>query len=89
MPKAESFTITLRNHTTEQVKGTTLREGRWFYHKRDNRYWLTHEPTGLFLASAPTVKALRELINEPEFFGKDITKLVDAVSRWNNKIGWK
>lgn len=89
MPKVEQFTITLRNNTTEQVQGTSLREGRWFYHKQNNRYWLTHEPTGLFLASAPTVKALRELINEPEFFGKDITKLVDAVSRWNNKIGWK
>lgn len=89
MPKVEQFTITLRDHTTEQVQGTSLREGRWFYFKQNNRYWLTHEPTGLFLASAPTVKALRELINEPEFFGKDITKLVDAVSRWNNKIGWK
>lgn len=88
MPKTELFTITLRNHTTEQVQGTRLRE-HWFYHKRDNRYWLTHEPTGLFLASAPTVKALRELINEPEFFQEDITKLADAVSRWNNKIGWK
>lgn len=88
MPKVESFTITLRNHTTERVQGTRLRD-YWFYFKRDNRYWLTHEPTGLFLASAPTVKALRELINEPEFFGKDITKLADAVSRWNNKIGWK
>lgn len=88
MPKVEQFTITLRNHTTEQVQGTRLRPC-WFYHKRDNRYWLTHEPTGLFLASAPTVKALRELINEPEFFQKDITKLADAVSRWNNRIGWK
>lgn len=87
--KTESKLITNKDGTKTTVKGTTLREGRWFYYKRDNRYWLTHEPTGLFLASAPTVKALRELINEPEFFQEDITKLVDAVNRWNNKIGWK
>ena len=88
MPKVVQFTITLKNGDTEVVSGGRLREN-WAYYRRNNRYWLTHEPTGLFLASAPTVKALRELINEPEFFGDDIRELPKAVDRWNNRIGWR
>ena len=90
MARVEEFTITLKNGESATVRGVRLREGVWFYHKgEDGRYYLDHEPTGRFLTSAKTVKALKELINEPEFFGNEFIALFDAVNRWNNRYHYK
>ena len=50
-------------------------------------YWLTHTPSGKFLTSAQTVKSLKELVNEPEFFDEKLTmkRLLQAYGRWINR----
>lgn len=87
--KSRTFKLNMKDGSTKEVTGTPIGVD-FFYHKEDGRYWLTHIKSGKLVTSARTVKLLRELANEPEFFG-DLTVrgLYKAYIRWADRNNWK
>jgi hypothetical protein len=61
------------------------------YHKEDNLYWCTHTPTGLLLTSSKTIKSIKALLAEPEFFDEHLTipRMFQAYRRYANQKGWQ
>lgn len=84
------FSHAMKDGTTKRVVGKPLNE-HFHYHKEDGRYWLTKSSSGVMITSARTVKLLKELMQEPEFFDEVLTRerIAQAVNRWGNSKGWK
>ena len=67
----------------------------WGIDKRANSYYvLTYIPNGCLVESSRTLKFLKMLIQEPEFFDfdgspKTAAKLLEAINRYRAKHGWK
>lgn len=76
-----------------EIEGTVF-NNVWGIDKRETGYYvLTYIPNGCFVASARTMKTLKLMIQEPEFFDFDGTKetlppLKDAIKRTYDKLGW-
>lgn len=75
----------------DEVEGTVC--GQWGIDKRDNRYYLTHIPTGYLVESARTMKFLKDMVATPEFECYDGSKtalknLVNVIARFRNEYGW-
>lgn len=60
------------------------------YRKENDRFWLTKTSSGVLITSSKTLKLLRELIQEPEFFDEPMSRerIADAVIRWGQKHRW-
>ena len=77
----------------EEVEGYVF--GDWGIDKRAPSYYvLTYIPNGCLVESSRTMKFLKMLIQEPEFFDFDGTpnqayKLATAIARYRNQHGWK
>lgn len=84
------FTHAMKDGTTRRVAGKPLNE-HFHYHKEGDRYWLTKSSSGVMITSSKTIKALKELVQEPEFFDDVLTRegIARAVNRWGNRRGWK
>jgi hypothetical protein len=78
----------------EEVEGYVFNEV-WGIDKRANAYYiLTYIPNGCLVESSRTMKFLKMMVQEPEFFDFDGTpnsayKLVTAITRFRNQHGWK
>ena len=90
--KGKEFIAELRmkDGSTKRVVAKPLTD-ELHYHKEDGLYWLTKTSSGVLITSAKTIKALKELIQEPEFFDEPMTRegIIAAVNRWGNRRGWK
>lgn len=77
----------------EEVDGYVF--GDWGIDKRAPGYYvLTYIPNGCLVESARTMKFLKLLVQEPEFFDFDGSpnkayKLANAIARYRNQHGWK
>lgn len=89
MPKKVTYNIHMKDGSKKVVTGTQLRPG-FNYHKDEDSglYFLDHEKTGRYIASAVKVKELKELLQEPEFFDEKLTirKIHAAKVRWTKKL---
>ena len=78
----------------EEVEGYIYNEV-WGIDKRAQSYYvLTYIPNGCLVESSRTMKFLKMLIQEPEFFDFDgspaqANKLIQAITRYRNIHGWK
>lgn len=92
--KKIKYKINMKNGEPQEVEGYVVNEV-WGIDKRANNYYvLTYIPNGCLVDSARTIKFLKMLVQEPEFFDFDGTpktcdKLVTAISRYRNEHGWK
>lgn len=81
--------LSMRDGSTKRVVAKKLTD-QLFYHKEDGLFWLSKAPSGVLITSSRTLKAIKELIQEPEFFDEPMTRegIAAAVSRWGNRRGW-
>ena len=80
----------MKDGTMKRVVAKKLGD-RFHYHKQEGRYWLTKSDSGVLITSARTIKLLKELLQEPEFFDEVLTRerAAAAVNRWANKYRYK
>ena len=77
----------------EEVEGYVFND-MWGIDKREQGYFvLTHIPSGCLADSAGTMKYLKMMVQEPEFFDYDCTpeqtsKLAKFISDYKAKHGW-
>lgn len=86
--KKTKYKIRKDDGTWPEVEGYVFNE-QWGIDKRANgRYVLTHIPTGCFVDSSRTLKFLKLMVQEPEFFDEvdktTIKSLSKAISRFRN-----
>jgi hypothetical protein len=88
-PNPTGFPHKMKDGSIKYVDGKALNQA-WHYHKQDGKYWLTHTPSGKLMTNAKTLKALKELLQEPEFFSSQITimGLWEALHRFGNRKFW-
>ena len=86
----EIFVLRMKDGSKKKVAGKRLSPD-FHYHKENGLYWMTKTSSGVLITSARTIKALKELTAEPEFFDKELTpeRIIQAVNRWGNKYKWK
>lgn len=83
-----------KGDTFEEVEGYVFND-IWGIDKRASSYYvLTYIPNGCLVESSRTMKFLKLLVQEPEFFDFDGSpvqayKLADAIARFRNQHGWK
>ena len=80
----------MKDGTIKRVAGKPMGE-HFHYHKEAGRYWLTKNSSGVLITSSKTIKALKELVQEPEFFDETLTRerIAQAVNRWGNSKEWR
>ena len=82
--------LRMKDGSTKRVVAKKLNED-FHYHKEQGIYWMTKTSSGVLITSSKTVKALKELMQEPEFFDIPLTRerIAQAVNRYMNAKGWK
>ena len=62
----------------------------WWYRKEDAVFFCTHTKSGRLLTSAKTLKSLKALLAEPEFFDEtpSVARLQQAYLRWARRSNW-
>lgn len=82
--------LSMKDGSTKRVVAKPLTD-ELHYYKEDGLYWLTKTSSGVLITSSKTIKALKELIQEPEFFDEPMTRegIATAVNRWANSRGWR
>lgn len=90
MSKKTKYIINMRDGTTQEVEGEVVNK-IWGIDKRGSDYHITHLPTGshLPLGLFRTLKAAKLMLQEPEFFLDDLSKLPSAIHRFWETRGWK
>lgn len=80
----------MKDGTKQTVSGVQIGT-LWGIDKREPSYFvLTHLPTGAFVTSSRTQKALKELCNKPEMIdATDVKDIAKAVVNFWNERGWK
>ena len=91
--KKTKYEIRMDDGPNKTVEGYVFNE-QWGIDKRaTGRFVLTQIPTGCFVDSSRTMKFLKLMIQEPEFFDEvnkeTIGALSKAISRYRNEHGWK
>lgn len=91
--KKTKYKIRMEDGQYKTVEGYVFNE-QWGIDKRESgRFILTHIPTGCFVDSSRTMKFLKLMIQEPEFFDEvskeTIGALGKAISRYRNEHGWQ
>ena len=81
--------LRMKDGSTKRVVAKKLNDD-FHYHKEDGLYWMTKTSSGVLITSSKTIKALKELIQEPEFFDDTLTRerIAQALNRWANSKGW-
>lgn len=91
--KKTKYSITMNDGTKQEVEGQVF-NNVWGIDKRGSAYYvLTYVPNGAFVESSKTMKLLKLLVQEPEFFDFDETiqstvKIIGAIKRFRDKNGW-
>ena len=91
--KKSKYNIRMDTGHNVEVEGYVFNDV-WGIDKRSNNYYvLTYIPNGALVESSKTLRMLKMMVQEPEFFDFDGTpettvKLAKAISRFRSENGW-